>query len=94
MQIIDYLNRIKNKFCLDDSILIYAFIIFENIIIKNSYNIKIMNFHKLYFVSIMTTLKFLDDHRKFNKKDISLKFFSRVSGIPENELKVLELEFF
>ena len=53
-----------------------------------------MNFHKLYFVSIMTTLKFLDDHRKFNKKDISLKFFSRVSGIPENELKVLELEFF
>ena len=71
MKLLDYLNRIKYKFSISDNFFIYAFIIFEKIIMKNSYNVKIINSHKLYFVSFMISLKFLDDQSKLIKIEIS-----------------------
>ena len=41
----------------DEAIFIFAFILFERIIMKNSLDIKKMNFHKLMFVAVMISHK-------------------------------------
>lgn len=62
---IDYLERINERLIADDSIFIYGFILFEKAIMKNSFNMKLMNFHKLIFVAIMVAHKFLEDVGNF-----------------------------
>ena len=58
---IDYLDRIYERLITDDSIYVYGFILFEKAIMKNSYNMKIMNFHKLIFIATMIAHKLHDD---------------------------------
>lgn len=39
--------------------------LFEKIIVRNAFDLKIMNFHKVIFVAYMIAYKFLDDNSNF-----------------------------
>lgn len=58
--------RIDKKLEIQENTYIIAFNLFEKFIIENSLKIKELNFHKLYFISIMLATKMHVDDGKYN----------------------------
>ena len=57
----DYLFRLMDKTNFNQSYYILALILFEKVINKNSFFIIKLNFHKLFFISLMISMKFIED---------------------------------
>ena len=81
----DYIFRIKKFSQIDDSILIFALIYVDKLIVKGIF-ISQYNIYRLYLTSIFVACKLFED------KKINIKFFAKIGGIDSLELSYLEYE--
>lgn len=72
-----YLNRIFEKLDIEKSCYTLGFILFEKFIVKNSFNLKKLNFHKLFFTALMVSIKFLNENGILNIFRNSNKYFKK-----------------
>ncbi len=83
----DYIKRIVDDGEIDSSTLIHALILMDRVLSSHLIALKGNNIYKLFFISILLSVKFLED---IIYDDL---FYSLLSGIPLNDMINLEHEF-
>ena len=82
-----YLNRIIKLAEIDETTLIYSLILIDGLCEKNNIHLTILNYHKILFISIVVSIKFLEDNFYTNE------FYAKIGGMKLEELNRLEIEF-
>ena len=87
LSIKDYLYRIQNYTEAEDNTLIIALMYIDRLSEISSLLLTPYNIHRIIFVSILLAIKYNEDIC------FGFEFYSKIAGIPTNELKKLERDF-
>ncbi len=83
----DYLKRIVLEGEIESSTVVHALILMDRILCNNQIALIGNNIYKIFFISILLSLKYLEDIIYDDS------FYSLLSGIPLKEMVTLENEF-
>ena len=87
LSIKDYLYRIQNYTEAEDNTIIIALMYIDRLSEISSLLLTPYNIHRIIFVSILLAIKYNEDIC------FGFEFYSKIAGIPTNELKKLERDF-
>ena len=82
-----YIKRLNKYFNFEISTLILALIYIDKICETNNIKIKFENFHRIFLISLIIAIKYLEDLHYSND------FYANIGGITLNELNELEVYF-
>ena len=83
----DYINIIFKRTKMSLSTLIISIIYIDKFIELNGYILSLKNIHRILVASCLLSIK-------FNEDTISTKYYSKIVGINDNDLNILELYFY
>ena len=83
----DYINIIFKGTKMSLSTLIISIIYIDKFIELNGYILSLKNIHRILVASCLLSIK-------FNEDTISTKYYSKIVGINDNDLNILELYFY
>ena len=87
LSIKDYLYRIQNYTEAEDNTIIIALMYIDRLSEISSLLLTPYNIHRIIFVSILLAIKYNEDIC------FGFEFYSKIAGVPVNELKKLERDF-
>lgn len=83
----DYIERIKKYMKIENNTLILGLIYLDRFCAKNSIILTEYNTHRLYFISVLTSLKYQEDIYYKNT------FYAKICGVKVEDLNEMEYEF-
>lgn len=82
-----YLHRIMSLSKCEEGSIIHALILIDNLCENNDIFITRMNYHRILLISILISIKYLEDIFFSNQ------FYAKIGGIKLEEINELEIEF-
>ena len=83
----DFIERIKKYMKIEDNTLILGLIYMDRFCAKNFITLTEYNTHRLYFISVLTALKYQEDIYYKNT------FYAKICGVKVEDLNNMEYEF-